>query len=130
MTETNEYLKKLENICKMLNGQKEDITIAMFSLLQEKRREMLNLLLLLIKLRGIKLECDQVNFSLIAQIMNEQLSINSYTQAFSLVFDEDSLCLVMHETIRNAMVRINHQIKESCSDVLKVKIQFEIIKNE
>jgi hypothetical protein len=130
MTETNEYLEKLENICKMLNGQKEDITIAMFSLLQEKRREMLNLLLLLIKLRGIKLECDQVNFSLIAEIMNEQLSINSYTQAFSFVFNDDSLCLVMHETIRNAMVRINHQIKESCSDMLKVKIEFQIIKNE
>jgi len=129
MTETNKYLEKLENICKMLNGQKEDITIAMFTLLQEPK-DLLRVLVLLIKLRGIKLQCDQVNFSGIAEIMNEQLSINSYTQAFKLVFDDDSLCLVMHETIRNAMVRINHQIKESCSELLKVKIQFEIIKDE
>jgi hypothetical protein len=129
MTETNDYVEKLENICKMLNGQKEDITIAMFSLRQEERN-LLELLVLLIKLRGIKLECDQVNFSLIAQIMNEQLSINSYTKAFHLVYDDDSLYLLMHETIRNATTRINYQILNSCSDVKKVKIQFQIVDNE
>ena len=129
MTETNSYVEKLENICKMLNGQKEDITIAMFSLRQEEKN-LLELLVLLIKLRGIKLECDQVNFSLIAQIMNEQLSINSYTKAFHLVYDDDSLYLLMHETIRNATTRINYQILSSCSDVKKVKIQFQIVDNE
>ena len=129
MTETNSYVEKLENICKMLNGQKEDITIAMFSLRQEKKN-LLELLVLLIKLRGIKLECDQVNFSLIAQIMNDQLSINSYTKAFHLVYDDDSLYLLMHETIRNATTRINYQILSSCSDVKKVKIQFQIVDNE
>ena len=129
MTETNDYVEKLENICKMLNGQKEDITIAMFSLRQEKKN-LLELLVLLIKLRGIKLECDQVNFSLIAQIMNDQLSINSYTKAFHLVYDNDSLYLLMHETIRNATTRINYQILSSCSDVKKVKIQFQIVDNE
>ena len=129
MTETNDYVEKLENICKMLNGQKEDITIAMFSLRQEERN-LLELLVLLIKLRGIKLECDQVNFSLIAQIMNEQLSINSYTKAFHLVYDDDSLYLLMHETIRNATTRINYEILSSCSDVKKVKIQFQIVDNE
>ena len=129
MTETNSYVEKLENICKMLNGQKEDITIAMFSLRQEEKN-LLELLVLLIKLRGIKLECDQVNFSLIAQIMNEQLSINSYTKAFHLVYDNDSLYLLMHETIRNATTRINYQILSSCSDVKKVKIQFQIVDNE
>ena len=129
MTETNDYVEKLENICKMLNGQKEDITIAMFSLKQEQKN-LLELLVLLIKLRGIKLECDQVNFSLIAQIMNEQLSINSYTKAFHLVYDDDSLYLLMHETIRNATTRINYQILSSCSDVKKVKIQFQIVDNE
>ena len=129
MTETNDYVEKLENICKMLNGQKEDITIAMFSLRQEERN-LLELLVLLIKLRGIKLECDQVNFSLIAQIMNDQLSINSYTKAFHLVYDDDSLYLLMHETIRNATTRINYQILSSCSDVKKVKIQFQIVDNE
>ena len=129
MTETNDYVEKLENICKMLNGQKEDITIAMFSLRQEEKN-LLELLVLLIKLRGIKLECDQVNFSLIAQIMNDQLSINSYTKAFHLVYDNDSLYLLMHETIRNATTRINYQILSSCSDVKKVKIQFQIVDNE
>ena len=129
MTETNDYVEKLENICKMLNGQKEDITIAMFSLKQEQKN-LLELLVLLIKLRGIKLECDQVNFSLIAQIMNEQVSINSYTKAFHLVYDDDSLYLLMHETIRNATTRINYQILSSCSDVKKVKIQFQIVDNE
>lgn len=129
MTETNDYIEKLENICKMLNGQKEDITIAMFSLRQEEKN-LLELLVLLIKLRGIKLECDQVNFSLIAQIMNDQLSINSYTKAFHLVYDDDSLYLLMHETIRNATTRINYQILSSCSDVKKVKIQFQIVDNE
>ena len=129
MTETNDYIEKLENICKMLNGQKEDITIAMFSLRQEEKN-LLELLVLLIKLRGIKLECDQVNFSLIAQIMNDQLSINSYTKAFHLVYDNDSLYLLMHETIRNATTRINYQILSSCSDVKKVKIQFQIVDNE
>ena len=129
MTETNDYVEKLENICKMLNGQKEDITIAMFSLRQEEKN-LLELLVLLIKLRGIKLECDQVNFSLIAQIMNDQLSINSYTKAFHLVYDDDSLYLLMHETIRNATTRINYQILSSCSDVKKVKIQFQIVDNE
>ena len=129
MTETNDHVEKLENICKMLNGQKEDITIAMFSLRQEKKN-LLELLVLLIKLRGIKLECDQVNFSLIAQIMNDQLSINSYTKAFHLVYDDDSLYLLMHETIRNATTRINYQILSSCSDVKKVKIQFQIVDNE
>lgn len=129
MTETNSYVEKLENICKMLNGQKEDITIAMFSLRQEEKN-LLELLVLLIKLRGIKLECDQVNFSLIAQIMNDQLSINSYTKAFHLVYDDDSLYLLMHETIRNATTRINYQILSSCSDVKKVKIQFQIVDNE
>ena len=129
MTETNSYVEKLENICKMLNGQKEDITIAMFSLRQEEKN-LLELLVLLIKLRGIKLECDQVNFSLIAQIMNDQLSINSYTKAFHLVYDNDSLYLLMHETIRNATTRINYQILSSCSDVKKVKIQFQIVDNE
>lgn len=129
MTETNDYIEKLENICKMLNGQKEDITIAMFSLRQEEKN-LLELLVLLIKLRGIKLECDQVNFSLIAQIMNDQLSINSYTKAFHLVYDDDSLYLLMHETIRNATTRINYQILSSCSDVRKVKIQFQIVDNE
>ena len=129
MTETNDHVEKLENICKMLNGQKEDITIAMFSLRQEKKN-LLELLVLLIKLRGIKLECDQVNFSLIAQIMNDQLSINSYTKAFHLVYDNDSLYLLMHETIRNATTRINYQILSSCSDVKKVKIQFQIVDNE
>ena len=129
MTETNDHVEKLENICKMLNGQKEDITIAMFSLRQEEKN-LLELLVLLIKLRGIKLECDQVNFSLIAQIMNDQLSINSYTKAFHLVYDNDSLYLLMHETIRNATTRINYQILSSCSDVKKVKIQFQIVDNE
>lgn len=129
MTETNDYVEKLENICKMLNGQKEDITIAMFSLRQEEKN-LLELLVLLIKLRGIKLECDQVNFSLIAQIMNDQLSINSYTKAFHLAYDDDSLYLLMHETIRNATTRINYQILSSCSDVKKVKIQFQIVDNE
>ena len=129
MTETNDYVEKLENICKMLNGQKDDITIAMFSLRQEEKN-LLELLVLLIKLRGIKLECDQVNFSLIAQIMNDQLSINSYTKAFHLVYDNDSLYLLMHETIRNATTRINYQILSSCSDVKKVKIQFQIVDNE
>ena len=129
MTETNDHVEKLENICKMLNGQKEDITIAMFSLRQEEKN-LLELLVLLIKLRGIKLECDQVNFSLIAQIMNDQLSINSYTKAFHLVYDDDSLYLLMHETIRNATTRINYQILSSCSDVKKVKIQFQIVDNE